>query len=484
MRVEKGDTVQASAAGRQLSLLSYDVVRHEQDLAALQALARQHLVLLFFLLLAGVEDADPLAAVAENGNPLQALLIGVHVEALRLLHRKSVRDVDRGTDGRVDVGLPYGLHVNPLAVTQGHGRHEIIRQFGIASQPVLLHIGFHDLRVYFIINVRSVQGLGLPLVVVRIHRFDPAGDAEHGGKGSRRGDGQKLGVAKPVLAHQLPCLLRCIRLKIRRGHDLVDIAFFKRALLFCKHCGSGDGGIRHGEPDVVAHFNGVLFPVGQAQFDQAVRKAHDAQADLAPLAHALLLFFQRMERKALLQHFIERADGHFHTVLQALKIKLRVVCKRILHKLGKVDASEQTASARRQRLLRARIHAGIGKLRRIAQQVPALDPVPEKSARLRIVPVRLGDPVEQGSGVDRLLDHFPGGLSRIPERIVFIVLHRFHEIFVDADRNIRLGHFLQIRLQVDELFHIRMGAVDGDHQRAATAVLADQRRHQRIQLHK
>ena len=92
-------------------------------------------------------------------------------------------------------------------------------------------------------------------------------------------------------------------------------------------------------------------------------------------------------------------------MLQSLKIKLCMVCKRILDKFGKIDASEQAAAARRKRLLCAGIYTGIGEFLCITQQVPPLDPVPEQSSRFCIVPVRLSNPAEQIPGIYFLFDN-------------------------------------------------------------------------------
>ena len=70
------------------------------------------------------------------------------------------------------------------------------------------------------------------------------------------------------------------------------------------------------------------------------------------------------------------------------------------------------------------------------------------------------------------------------KEIVFIVLNRLHKILSDPHRNICLCHFLKVCLQVDKLFHIRMGTVNGDHQRSPAPVLSDERGDQRVQFHK
>ena len=191
-----------------------------------------------------------------------------------------------------------------------------------------------------------------------------------------------------------------------------------------------------------------------------------------------------MKRQTFFQHFIQRIYRHLHAVLQSLEIKLCVICKWFLYKLRQIDASQKTASPCRKRLLCTGIYSCIGELLCIAQKVPVLDPIPEQSSGFRIIPVCLCDPPEQVSGIDCLLDHLAGGLPGIMEKIILILLHRFHEVLMDTHGNICLCHLLQVCLQINELLHIRMGAVNGDHQGSPAAVLADQCRHQGIQLHK
>ena len=191
-----------------------------------------------------------------------------------------------------------------------------------------------------------------------------------------------------------------------------------------------------------------------------------------------------MKRKSLLQHFVQSSYRYLHAVLQSLKVKLSVIRKWVVYKGGQVDAAKKTASACRQRLLSTGIDSCVGEILCVAQEVPSLDAIPEQSTRLRIVPVCLRDLAEQLSGVDLLLDDLACSLSCIVKEIVLIFLYRLHEVLVDAHGNIGLCDLLQIGLQVNELLHIRVGTVDGDHQRSASSVLSDQSRHKGIQLHK
>ena len=120
----------------------------------------------------------------------------------------------------------------------------------------------------------------------------------------------------------------------------------------------------------------------------------------------------------------------------------------------------------------------------MGKQVPLLDPIPEQSARLRVIPVCLRQMMEEIPGHDFLLDLLSGLLPCIMKQKWLVLFYGFHELIAHADGNIGLGDLVQIRLQIHELLHVRMGAVYGNHQRSPSSVLPDQACHQGIQLHK
>ena len=171
-------------------------------------------------------------------------------------------------------------------------------------------------------------------------------------------------------------------------------------------------------------------------------------------------------------------------MFQTVKIKGCMVRKRIPHKLGQVQTSQQTASSCRKRLFRTRIDPSKLELLRIAQKVPLTDTVPEQCPRLSVIPVNLGDMSEQLPCIDLFFNRFPGSLPGIMQTVHLIVFYGFHEFPIDADGNIGFCHLVQICLQIHKSFHIRMRTVNGDHQCAPASVLSDQLRYQRIQLHK
>ena len=172
MRIEQSDTVQASAACGQFPLLTDYIVCHKKNLSSLQPFPGGDF--LRFFLITRIQDTDSLASVTEYCNSLKSFLISVQIKSFRFLHRKSIRHVYSGTDGSVNMRLPYGLHIDPLPVIQRHSSHKVVRKFRIALQPVLFHITLNNLCIYFIVDIRAVQGFCLPLVIIRVDRLDSA----------------------------------------------------------------------------------------------------------------------------------------------------------------------------------------------------------------------------------------------------------------------------------------------------------------------
>ena len=107
MGIEQRDTVEASAACGQFPFLSYHIICDKKDLAPPESFSRNYLPALLFLLLTGIQDSDPLAAVAKDSDTLETFLISVHVKVLRLLHRKPFRHVHCRADRRVNMVLPH-----------------------------------------------------------------------------------------------------------------------------------------------------------------------------------------------------------------------------------------------------------------------------------------------------------------------------------------------------------------------------------------
>ena len=189
MRIKQRNTVQASAAGDQLSLFAQDIVCHQNDLTSLQAVSCHRTRFFRFF---RAEHSQPPASVPEDRDSLQSFFIGVQIQVLRLFHRKAVRNIDCGTDGRIDMTLPYRLHIDPLMVFQSHRRDKIFRQIGIVRNLEIFHIIFHDLCIHLVIYISAVERFRFSLIIIRIYRLNPSGNAQHRGQSSRRSDRQEL----------------------------------------------------------------------------------------------------------------------------------------------------------------------------------------------------------------------------------------------------------------------------------------------------
>ena len=479
--IEESHAVQAAATRDEFTFLADDVVVDADDFTAFQAFTSRRYTFFFFM---GRQDTGPLAAVAEQGQALTALFIGQEVEVFRIFDGKAVGHVDCRTDGRIDVLLPGCLHFDAFMIIQGQGRDEVFRKLAVVFDVVLLHIAFDNRRIDLIIDVRPVEGFRLAFIEVRINRFDAAGNAEHRRQSPRRGDGQELGIAQAVFLDQFGRRFRRVGFEIRRTHDFIDMAFFEGTALMSQFCRRSDSRIGHGKADIMTEGDGVCAAISQAHLDEHVAEAHDAQADLAPGFDAFPLFFQGMQGQAFFEDIVQGPDGNADAALEFIEIKGSVRRKGIVDEVGQVHAAQETGATGRQRFFGAGIDAGKGKFRRVGQEVPRFDAVPEQGARFGIVPVRFCDQAEDVGCIDQAFNDLPRFLSLEMEAELFVFLDGFHEFIAQADGNIGLSHLIEVCLELDEIQDIRMGTVDGNHQGPAAAVLADQFRDQGIEGHK
>ena len=476
--IKERHTVQGTAAGHQFALHADNIVGYLNDVASFQPGVHRSTLRLF-----RSQDAQTLTAIAEQGDPLQTLIVSVHIQVLNFLNRELVRHVAGGADGGIDMFLPCGLHVDTLTVIQCHGGYKVIRKIRFICNAGFFHVLLNDSRKNLVIYITAMQRNRTPFVGVCVDWFNASGDTEHGGKCAGRCDGQDLRVAQAVFLNQGGCLFRCVGPEECSAHNLIGMAHGEGTVFLCQQGGRCNGGVRHEKAELIAQSSGFVTSVGDAKLNHHVPQAHDAQTNLTPVADTLALFFKRMEREPLLQHFIQSAHTGGDALLEAFVIKGSMAGKRILYEFRQADTSDKAASACRERFLRARIHAGVGKFLRIGKKVSLPDMIPEQSSRFTIVPVDFSHFVEQLSGVDFLLNFLTGRLAGIMEQERFLFFHAFHKFVADADGNVSLGYFVQIGFQADKFFHVRMGAVDRNHQGAAASVLADQVRDERVQIH-
>ena len=323
--------------------------------------------------------------------------------------------------------LPYGLHGDALVVVQGQGSDEVFRQLGVVFNVVSLHVPFDDRRVDLIVDVRAVEGLGFPFVEVGVNGLDAAGNAQHSRQGARRGDGQELGIAQALFLDQGRRLFRRVGLKEGRFHDFVNVAHVEGPSFAGQVRRGGDGRIGHGEADFIAQGDSFVAAIGDAQLDEHVAEAHDAQADLPPLAHAVLLFLQRMEGQAFVEDVVQSPHGDGHAASEFVEIKEGLVRKGIADEVRQVQAAQEARAAGRQGFFGAGIDAGKFKFLRIGQEIPLADAVPKQGARLGVVPVRFGNESEDVGGVDHAFDDLARFLPRVVQAELLAGLDGFHE---------------------------------------------------------
>jgi len=379
--------------------------------------------------------------------------------------------------------LPGGLHFDAFMVIQGQRRDEVFRQLAVVFDMVFLHIPFDNRRIDFIIYIRPVKRFRLAFIEVRINRFDTAGNAEHRRQSPGRGDGQELGITHAIGLDQSGRSLGRIGFEIRCTHDFINMAFIEGAALVSQFRRSGNSCIGHGKANIVAEGDGIGAAVGQAHLDEHVAEAHDAQADLAPGFDAFPLFFQGMQGQAFFEDVIQSPHGDADAALELVEIKGRIGRKGVIDEIGQVHAAQQAGAAGRQGFFCTGIDTGEGKFRRMSQEVPGLDAVPEKGTRFGIVPVRFRNQAEDVSRIDQAFDDLARFLALEVEAELFVFLDSFHKFVAQADRNIGFRYLIEVRLEFDEIQHIRMGAVNGNHQGPAAAILANQFRNQGIEGH-
>jgi len=104
-------------------------------------------------------------------------------------------------------------------------------------------------------------------------------------------------------------------------------------------------------------------------------------------------------------------------------------------------------------------------------RVVAIEAVEEDDSRLAVLPRLLDDAVEHLAGVEGTAD-LPA--ARVEEVVLLILLHRFHELFGDADGDIEVVELLLVGLAHDEIHDVRVVDPEDAHVGAAAgATLLD-----------
>ena len=261
-------------------------------------------------------------------------------------------------------------------------------------------------------------------------RFDPAGRAGDDRDGARGGDGSDGRVAQPPTLG-LPGAADEVREDAALAGQLLrsPLGFFVDEAHDLMRQGDAFGRV-----------------VRDAQLDQQVGPAHDAQPDLAVALGHLLDLGQGVA--VHIDDVVEEVHGRPRDPPQLVPIDLAV-----LQHEGQVDGTEVATLVRKERLFTA----GIGRLDRpdVRRRIVAVEAVEEDDAGLAVLPRQLDDQVEHLAGV------VPGHLdpvARVTHRVVASLAHRAHEVLGQPHRDVEVVEDVLLFLGGDELQDV--GVVD------------------------
>jgi len=141
----------------------------------------------------------------------------------------------------------------------------------------------------------------------------------------------------------------------------------------------------------VSQFDGFFGVVGDAQRNQHIRPAHDAQPDFA-VAHRHFGYFGQ----GIVIGFhdvIQKMNGQVHHFAKPFPVDLAV-----LNHFAEIDGSEIARFIRQERLL----SAGVGgfDFSDMGCRIVPVEPVEKNNARLSVFPCLRDNPVENLAGVE------------------------------------------------------------------------------------
>ena len=199
---------------------------------------------------------------------------------------------------------------------------------------------------------------------------------------------------------------------------------------------------------VLRQVHALVGIIGDAQIQQQVGKAHDAQADLPGGAGDLSDLLQRVV--VHIDDIVQEVDRQGDGVPQQLIVDLPSVFGPAQH-FGQVDGAQVAALIGQQRLLAA----GVGGLDLPlgGHHVVPVEPVQEDDARLAVGPGGVHDLVEQRPGVFPAAGLFGAGIDEV---IVRAALHRLHKGLGKAHGNVEIRDVGVVFLAADELLDIGM----------------------------
>jgi hypothetical protein len=211
----------------------------------------------------------------------------------------------------------------------------------------------------------------------------------------------------------------------------------------------------------LGQLDGLLAVVGDAQDEQEVGPAHDAQADPPVGLHGGV---DRRQRVGIhLDHVVEKADGQADDPLHLLPIDGPLAVLAPAGELGDVEGAEVTRFVRQQRLFTTRICGfdrpdlgrGVGRA--------GVDPVDEDHAGVAGAPGRADDALEHLARAEPAGD-LPG--VRVDEVVVLALGQSVHERVGGSHRDVEIGD-PPVELAVDELEDVGVIDLQNPHVRSA-----------------
>ena len=197
--------------------------------------------------------------------------------------------------------------------------------------------------------------------------------------------------------------------------------------LGCELFGRAARLVAHELHDALGQIHGGLGVVSDAELEEQVGPAHDAQADLAVLADHLGDLGQRVDRGV--DDVVEKANREMDDAAQLVPVNLGIVAVFALGvALAEVDGAEVAGFVGEQWLLAA----GVGgfDLAQGGGGIVPIDAVEEDNARIAGLPRLLDQEVEDLACIE-LVQHLPGVGGH--EVVLLVFLHGAHEGFGQAD---------------------------------------------------
>jgi hypothetical protein len=191
-----------------------------------------------------------------------------------------------------------------------------------------------------------------------------------------------VGVAQAVLADLvLDFLGRQARGEVAAGEVHVGVEQREGAALLGQFDRGQVGLVAHVFGDLGGHGAGFVGVVAQAQHDQGIAQAGEAEADAALGLRFGMLLFQRPVGGV--EHVVEHAHRGVDGLAEGGEVEAGLVAEGVLDEQGQVDRAQAAAAVGRQRLL----GAGVGGLDGLAvvKVVVLVHAVEEQDARLGVV---------------------------------------------------------------------------------------------------